>query len=126
MYATFGFIAFCSLGLVACLSARKHLRVGETGVIGGKDTVLGTTDRESYESLTKALQTDDKVAQVQLMVHGQLVRLSPGTKLKVVATYEYMGTNAYKAEMTEKFGEDPDESWTRSVFVNAYYVDAVK
>ena len=126
MNVTFGFIAFCSLGLIGCLSAGKHLRVGDKGVIAGKDTVLGTTDRESYENLTKALQTDDKVAQVDLMVHGQLVKLSPGAKLKVVGIYEYMGTEAYKGEMTEKFGGDSGESWTRSVYVNAHYVDAVE
>jgi hypothetical protein len=126
MYATFGFIAFCSLGLVACLSSKKHLQVGDTGVIVAKDTVLGTTDRECYETFSKALQTDDKVVQVQMMVKGCLVKLSPGTKLKIVGTYEYEGTNAYKAEMTEKFGEDPDQTFTSTVFVNAFYVDAVK
>jgi len=125
-YVTLGVIGLCSLGLVACLSGRKRLSLGDTGVVVGKGPVLGTMDRESYESFTKALQTDDKVAQVQLMVHGQLVELRPGTKLKIVGSYDYMGTHAYKAEMTERFGADPDESWTTSVFVNAHYIDAVK
>jgi len=70
--------------------------------------------------------TDDKVAQVQLMVHGRLVELKPGTKLKVVGSYDYEGTHAYKAEMSEKFGEEPGESFKVLLFVNAHYVDAVK
>jgi len=126
MYVTFGLIAFCSLGSVGCLASRKHLSFGETGVITAKDSVFGTTDRESYEELTKALQTDDKPAQAQLLVHGKLVELRPGTKLKVVASYDYMGTHAYKAQMTEDIGEGPDETLRFSVFVNAHYVDAVK
>src|SRR5262245_48225927 len=126
MYVTFGLIAFCSFGLVACVAGRKHLQYGETGVITAKDSVYGTTDRESYEEFTRALQTDDKVAQVQLMVHGRLVELTPGTKLKVVGSYDYQGTHAYKAEMSEKFGEGLDETFKVSLFVNAHYVDAVK
>jgi hypothetical protein len=126
MYVTFGLIAFCSLGLIACLAGKKHLAFGETGTVVTKDSVYGTTDRESYEEWTKALQTDDKVTQVQLMVHGKLVELKPGTKIKVVASYDYMGTHAYKAEMTQRFGEGEDESWTMALFVNAHYVDAVK
>ena len=125
MYVTFGLIAFC-LGLVACLSGRKHLAYGDTGVIVAKDTVYGTTDREGYEELTKSQQTDDKVALVQLMVHGKLVKMEPGTKFKVVGAYDYMGTHAYKAEMTEKSGDGADESWKMQCFVNAHYVDAVK
>jgi|SRR5262245_8432349 len=126
MYVTFGLIAFCSLGLVACVAGRKHLQYGETGIIKAKDSVFGTSDRQSYEEFTRALQTNDKPAQVQLLVHGRLVELKPGTKLKVVGTYDYEGTHAYKAEMSERFGEDPDESFKFSVFVNAHYVDAVK
>ena len=126
MYVTFGLIAFCSLGLVACLASRKHLQYGETGVITTKDSVYGTTDRESYEQLTKALLTDDKVTQVQLMVHGRLVELKPGTKLKVVGSYDFEGSHAYKAEMSETFGEEMGESFKFSLFVNAHYVDAVK
>jgi len=146
MFIAFGLIAFCSLSGVACFSGGKHLSFGETGVIKTKDPVFGTRDRESYERYTKALQTADKVEQVQLLVRGDLVKLVPGTKLKVIGTYDYMGTHAYKAEMTETFGESLrqardvghdeggddggddrfDSSFKMSFFVNAYYVDAVK
>ena len=127
MYVTFGLIAFCSLGLTACMAGKKHLRLGDTGVIAAKDPIFGTTDRESYESYTKALQTDDKVVQVNLLVHGQLVELRPGTRLKVVGSYDFMGTHAYKAEMTEHLvGDGPDDGWKVSVFVNAHYVDELK
>lgn len=146
MFITIGLIAFCSLSGVACFSGRKHLSLGETGVIKTKDPVFGTRDRESYERYTKALQTADKVEQVQLLVRGDLVKLVPGTKLKVIGTYDYMGTHAYKAEMTESIGESLgqardvrydegdddggderfDSTFKMSFFVNAYYVDAVK
>jgi hypothetical protein len=150
MFIAFGLVAFCSLSGVACFSGGKHLSFGETGVIKTKDPVFGTRDRESYERYTKALQTADKVEQVQLLVRGDLVKLVPGTKLKVVGTYDYMGTHAYKAEMIESFGESPgqghpeghdeghdeggddggddrfESSFKMSFFVNAYYVDAVK
>jgi hypothetical protein len=134
MFIAFGLIAFCSLSGVACFSGGKHLSFGETGVIKTKDPVFGTRDRESYERYTKALQTADKVEQVQLLVRGDLVKLVPGTKLKVLGTYDYMGTHAYKAEMTESLSEarddGPDERsdliFKMSFFVNAYYVDAVK
>ena len=153
MFITLGLIAFCSLSGVACFSGGKHLSFGETGVIKTKDPVFGTRDRESYERYTKALQTADKVEQVQLLVRGDLVKLVPGTKLKVIGTYDYMGTHAYKAEMIETPGQGGDlgrdvrhvrydeggddgghyggderfdSSFTVSFFVNAYYVDAVK
>jgi hypothetical protein len=142
MFITLGLIAFCSLSGVACFSGGKHLSLGETGVIKTKDPVFGTRDRESYERYTKALQTADKVEQVQLLVRGDLVKLVPGTKFKVLGSYEYMGTHAYKAEMTESLvegrgedrgegrGEDRDEdfdsTFRMSFFVNAFYVEAVK
>jgi hypothetical protein len=146
MFISFGLIAFCSLSGVACFSGGKHLSFGETGVIKTKEPVFGTRDRESYERYTKALQTADKVEQVQLLVRGDLVKLVPGTKLKVIGTYDYMGTHAYKAEMTESFSESPGQgnpeghdeehdggggdrfysSFKMSFFVNAYYVDAVR
>ncbi|HKF55516.1 MAG TPA: hypothetical protein VKJ45_08740 [Blastocatellia bacterium] len=149
MFIALGLIAFCSLSGVACFSGGKHLSFGETGVIKTKDPVFGTRDRESYERYTKALQTADKVEQVQLLVRGDLVKLVPGTKLKVIGTYDYMGTHAYKAEMIETLGQGGDvgrdvrhvrydesgdeggddgfdSSFKMSFFVNAYYVDAVK
>ena len=142
MFITLGLIAFCSLSGVACFDGGKRLSLGDTGVIKTKDPVFGTRDRETYERYTRALQTADKVEQVQLLVRGDLVKLIPGTKLKVLATYDYEGTHAYKAELTaspgQRLNEGHDEgdddtlndgfdsSFRVSFFVNAYYVDAVK
>ncbi|MGH9760592.1 MAG: hypothetical protein ACREDR_33575 [Blastocatellia bacterium] len=110
-------VAACQFYAAGC-SSKKTLADGETGVIEGKDSIFGAVDRKAFEDFAKASSTDDKVEEVSLMTHGQIFTIAPGTKVKVLGSYEYSGYLGYKVTVLDGVREG------RDAFVNAFYVKA--
>ena len=100
----------------ACSS--KLLSPGETGVVGTKEPVIVAVDKKAYQAWVKAASTDDKVAESQLIVHGQLFTVQPGTKVEVIYDYEYGDYIAFKVKFLDGQHEGAEG------FLNAYFVKA--
>jgi hypothetical protein len=106
----------CLLCTAAC--STKLLSPGDKGVIGTKDAVIVAIDKKAYQAWVKAASTDDKVAESQLIVHGQLFTVQPGTQVEVIYDYEYGDYLAFKVKFLDGQHEGAEG------FLNAYFVKA--
>ena len=111
-----GLAVLCLLYTAAC--SPKLLSPGDKGVIGTKDAVIVAVDKKAYQAWVKAASTDDKVAESQLIVHGQLFTVQPGTQVEVIYDYEYGDYLAFKVKVLDGQHEGSEG------FLNAYFVKA--
>ena len=114
-----GLLTLCLFYSFGC-GPETHLAVGDTGTIVSKDSVFAAMDRPSYEGYVNALHTDDKVAQVNFMVHGSVFSLRAGTKVTVLLSYMYSGSTVYKVRVLDGLHEGEE------VFVNFFFVEKSK
>lgn len=110
------------LGIVVALQvfaiscSTKKMAAGDSGVIEAKDQIFAAVDRKSFEAFAKASAVDDKVDEVKLMTQGQIFTVSPGTKVKVLASYEYEGYLGYQVKLLDGRHEGEE------AYVNFAYV----